>query len=121
MNRVEEILQVLLTASEARKEAALAVLRGQAVAIDPAAQPRPFEQLLTRAEAARRLGVSVQTLRRWQVPGHDTQSRHRFRLSEIEAYLQTEDFRRRTAALRAERKLSAKGASQRPTPQTATP
>ena len=121
MNRVEEFLQIMLAASEARKEAALRVLRGHAIAIDPAAEPRPYEPLLTRQEAARRLGVSAQTLRRWRVPAHATETRHRYRISDIEAYLHTEEFRRRQAALRAERRLSAKGASKRPTPTTANP
>jgi hypothetical protein len=121
MNRVEEFLQIMLAASEARKEAALRVLRGHAIAIDPAAEPRPYEPLLTRREAARRLGVTAQTLRRWKVPGIPMQGGLRFRLSDIEAYLATDDFKRRRAALRAAQRISAKGASKQPTPQTANP
>ena len=34
MNRVEEFLQILLAASDARKEAALSVLRGHAQAVE---------------------------------------------------------------------------------------
>ena len=120
-NTVDEFLLVFLGAPESRREAALQVLRGEAIAVDPTVEPRPFEPLLTRREAARRLGLSAQTLRRWKVPGICLQGVLRFRLSEIEAYLQTEEFRRRRAAVRAERKLSAKGTFQRPKPQTTNP
>jgi len=112
---------VFLGAPESRREAALQVLRGEAIAVDPTVEPRPFEPLLTRTEAARRLGVSPQTLRRWRVPGYDVENRHRFRISDIEAYLRTEEFRRRQAAVRAGRKLSAKGTVRRPKPQTTNP
>lgn len=118
MNRVEEFLQILLAASDARKEAALRVLRGQAQAVEPGSQPLIFEPLLTRAEAARRLGVSRQALRLWKVPASSVIGRKRFRLSDIEAYLSSDDFQRRRAALRAERKLSE--AKRQPTAPTAT-
>jgi len=48
---------------------------------------------------------------------------YRYRVSEIEEYLQTQDFKRRKAALRAERKakISAKEPDQDPKPQPANP
>ncbi len=113
MNRVEEFLQIMLAASEAKKEAAIRVLRGHAIAIDPGSQPRSFEPLLSRAEAARRLGVTPQTLRNWKVPASSVPGRNRFRLSQIEAYLSSNEFQRRRAALRAARKPSE--AKRRPT------
>jgi hypothetical protein len=119
MNRVEEFLQIMLAASEARKEAALRVLRGETP--DPTPAPPPPEPYLTLKELAGRLHVSTDSLWLWKVPGHDLGGRRRFKLSEVAAYLESEDFKRRAAALRAERKLSAKGASKRPTPTTAKP
>ena len=118
MNRVEEFLQILLAASDARKEAAMRVLRGHAQAVEPGSQPLTFEPLLTRAEAARRLGVTRQTLGLWKVPSSSVIGRKRYRLSEIEAYLGSQEFQRRRAALRAARKLSE--AKRRPTAQNAT-
>lgn len=115
MNRVEEFLQLLLAASEVRREGALRVLRGHAQAVEPGSQPMTFEPLLTRAEAARRLGVTRQTLRLWKVPSTGAIGRKRFRLSQIEAYLGSEEFQRRRAALRGSRK-SAKTASSAPSP-----
>lgn len=116
MNRVEEFLQILLAASEARKESALQVLRGQAVAVEPGSRPVTFEPLLSRSQVARQLGVTCQTLRRWRVPATSVLGRNRYRLSDIEAYLSSPEFKRRQAALRAERKPS--GAQGRPTSQT---
>ena len=119
MNTTDEFLQVLLSASPERKTAAMRVLRGQAVAVDP--RDGPPEPYLSLRETARHLSVSACTLWRWRIPGHAFGGRHRYRLSEVRAYLEGEDFKRRRAALRAERKLSAKGASKRPTPTTANP
>jgi len=119
MNRVEEFLQIMLAASEARKEGALQVLRGQAVAVEPGSQPLTFEPLLSRWQVARRLGVTCQTLRRWKIPASSVLGRNRYRLSDIEAYLSSEKFQRRRAALRAEQKTSE--ASRRPTTQKTNP
>ncbi len=113
MNRVEEFLQILLAASDARKEAALSVLRGHAQAVEPGSQPLTFEPLLTRAEAARRLGVTRQTLILWKVPATSAIGRKRYRLSDIQTYLSSEAFQRRRAAIRAKRKSSE--AKRRPT------
>lgn len=105
---VEELMQTVLAASPDRKEAALRVLRGQAHAVEPGAQAPVYEPLLTQRETARRLGVSVSTLWRWRIPGHDLGGRLRYRLTEVEAYFRNEDFRRRAAALRAERRQSSR-------------
>jgi predicted DNA-binding transcriptional regulator AlpA len=71
-------------------------------------RPPPHEPYLTLREVGQRLGISSATLWRWQVPGHSLGGRRRFRLSEVEAYLKTEAFERRAAALRADRKHHAK-------------
>ena len=119
MNTTDEFLQVLLSAPPERKTAAMRVLRGQAAAVDP--HDGPPEPYLSLRETARHLSISACTLWRWRIPGHEFGGRRRYRLSEVRAYLEGEDFKRRLAILRAERKLSAKDASTRPTPRTATP
>jgi hypothetical protein len=92
---LEEIMQAAMTAPPEKREAALRLLRGNL--------PKP-EPYLTLRELGQRLGFGATTLRRWQVPGHDLGACHRYRLSEVEAYLKSEAFMRRQAALRAERR-----------------
>jgi predicted DNA-binding transcriptional regulator AlpA len=101
---LEELMHAALVAAPDRRDDALAVLRGQLAAIDPAKTPPTHEPYLTLREIGQRLGISSATLWRWQVPGHSLGGRRRFRLSEVEAYLKTEAFERRAAALRADRK-----------------
>jgi hypothetical protein len=48
--------------------------------------------------------LGVTTLRRWQIPGYDLGGCRRYRQHEVEAYLASEAFLRRKAALRAERR-----------------
>ena len=105
---LEELMHAALAAAPDRRDDALAVLRGQLAAIDPAKTVPPRETYLTLREVGQRLGISSATLWRWQVPGHSLGGRRRFRLSEVEAYLKTEAFERRAAALRADRKHHAK-------------
>ena len=121
MNRIEEFFRIMLAASEARKEAALQILRGEPVMTPSLVSPPGPEPYLTLKEVAARLQFDPATLWRWQVPGHGLGGRRRFKLSEVAAYLESEQFKRRAAALRAERRLSAKGAPKRPTPRTAKP
>ena len=104
---LEELMHAALAAAPDRRDDALAVLRGQLAAIDPAKNAPAHEPYLTLREVGQRLGISSATLWRWQVPGHSLGGRRRFRLSEVEAYLKTEDFERRAAALRADRKHHA--------------
>ena len=101
-----ELLQAILTASEDQKHAALRVLRGEREEEDA---PAAIEPYLTLKELARHLNVSVSSLWRWGVPGHELGGRRRFRLSEVEAYLESEAFRKRAAALKRERRVSRKG------------
>lgn len=96
MSLTETLIQAALTAPEERKAAALKVLRGEAV--DP--PPREPDRFITLVECARRLGVSACSLWRWGVPGHELGGRRKFRMSEVEAYLESEEFRKRAADLR---------------------
>ena len=99
-----ELLTLLATSSEDRKVAALRVLRGDARLADPSDASVSAEPYLTLREIGRRLGVSPCSLWRWQVPGHELGGRRRFRLSEVQAYLESNEFKQRADELRAERK-----------------
>lgn len=104
MSALESLLHAAMAAPPARQEAALRILRGQAVAVDPAAATRASEPYLSIGDIAKHLSISASTLWRWKIPGHEFGGRARFRLSEVTAYVQSEAFRRRQAALRAERR-----------------
>lgn len=95
-----ELLQALLTATGTQKCAALRVLRGDVPAETEAAMPEPY---LSLREVGRRLGVSPCSLWRWGVPGHALGGRRRFRMSEVQAYLESNEFRKRAEALKQER------------------
>ena len=92
------LLQALLTATDEQKAAALQLLQGKAHH-----EPDAPEPYLTLREVGRRLGISPCSLWRWRVPGHELGGRRRFRLSEVETYLQSDEFRRRAAELKRER------------------
>jgi len=102
MTGLEDLVAAAMSAPSERREAALQVLRGHALAVEPGSQAPVYEPLLTQRETARRLGVSVPTLWRWRVPFHALGGRRRYRIPDVIAYLQSETFQRRVAALRAE-------------------
>jgi predicted DNA-binding transcriptional regulator AlpA len=104
MSALEDLVQAALNASSQRREDALQVLRGQLSTVDPHDQALTSEPYITLRQVAKRLGFSTATLFRWRVPRHALGGRPRYRLSEVEAYLKTDAFQRRVAALRAERK-----------------
>ena len=108
MSATEELLHAALIAPENRKAEALRILRGEAM---PNAETyRGPEPYLTLREIGRRLGISPCSLWRWEVPGHDLGGRRRFRLQEVVAYLESDDFKRRAEELRRNRKVArAKG------------
>jgi predicted DNA-binding transcriptional regulator AlpA len=107
MSVIEELMQAALTAPDDLKARALRVLRGvqQAAPVE-----RDTERFLTLKECAKRLGVSSCSLWRWQVPGHELGGRPKFRMSEIEAYLASDTFRRRAAELREQDRARRGGA-----------
>lgn len=110
---LDDLVRVAMSAPNERRQEALRLLQGQL--------PTP-EPYLTLRELSRRLGFAESSLRRWRIPGHDLGGTVRYRLSEVDAYLRTEDHLRRLAALRAERRLriSAKGAFPKPRYHTPT-
>ena len=95
-----ELLAAVVGATDERKVAALRVLRGDPEVSGQRSENRNTEAFLTLKESAKRLGVSACSLWRWGVPGHELGGRRKFRLTEVEAYLQSDEFRRRAAKLR---------------------
>lgn len=110
MTLTEELMTTVLTATNDRKIAALRILRGNGPHADNqlhrsmAGQAEPF---LTLRECGRRLGLSACSLWRWGVPGHELGGRRKFRMTEVEAYLQSKEFRRKVAGLRKAKALSS--------------
>ena len=101
-DRTSDFLAALLAAPEERRAEALRVLRGDTGQNAPLDRgPEPY---LTLRAVGRRLGVSPCSLWRWQVPGHELGGRRRFRLSEVAAYLESGEFKRRAAELKEERR-----------------
>ena len=99
MSLLEELMQAALGAADDRKRAALVVLRGEDSGPLRRLEAEPF---LTLREVGRQLAVSPCSLWRWGVPGHELGGRRRFRMSEVEAYLASDAFKRRAAELREE-------------------
>lgn len=95
MSGLEDIFTAAMAAPPHRREEALRLLLGEL--------PRS-EPYVTRRGLARALGFSATTLRRWKVPGHQIGGAKRYRVTEVQEYLASEGFKRRIAALRAERK-----------------
>jgi hypothetical protein len=95
VNSIETLIQAAMAAPTEQREQALRLLQGNL--------PKP-EPYLTLRELSRKIGFGVTTLRRWNIPRHDLGGTQRYRLGEVEAYLRSEEFTRRQAALRAERR-----------------
>lgn len=112
-----ELLAAVVAATPERKREALRVLKGEAPPVDTEIIRRCSglaEPYLSLREVGRRLGVSVCSLWRWGVPGHELGGRRRFRMSEIEAYLASDVFKKRAENLkedRADARATAKGAA----------
>ena len=92
-NQIEQVIGILVGAVSKPREA-----------------PEPY---MTLKEAARKLNISACSLWRWRVPGHDFGGRRKFRISEIEAYLETDEFKERAKELRAEYRASARAIKRR--------
>ena len=78
-----------------------AVLKGEPIASPLKAVEEPF---LTLRQLSCAIGIGATTLWRYQIPGHVLGGRPRYKRSEVEEYLRSEQFQRRAAALRADRK-----------------
>jgi hypothetical protein len=116
MTLTEEIIQAALVAPDARKSNALRVLRGETPPVDAETLRRcsgQAEQFLSLSECARRLGLSACSLWRWKVPGHELGGQRRFRMSEVEAYLASDGFKKRVADLKEDRRDRRKEVARR--------
>ena len=96
-----DILAALVAATPERKAAALRALRGE---FEFAEKAPNTEAYLTLREVGRRLGISACSLWRYGVPGHELGGRRRFRMSEVEAYLASEEFKSRAQELKEGRR-----------------
>ncbi len=105
--KLDAILRALLGASPDRLEMVDAVLNGDSVVSFSKAVEEPF---LTLRQLSNAIGIGATTLWRYQVPGHVLGGRPRYKRTEVEEYLRSGEFKRRAAALRAERKKSRAGA-----------
>lgn len=105
-NVSNELLQAILTANDQQRRAALRILRGERI---EAERPRATERFKTLKEIGDALGFHSTTLWRWGVPGHEFGGRRRFLLSEINEYLESEEFQQRVKALRQQRRSKTKG------------
>jgi hypothetical protein len=96
MSGLEDLVQAAMSASPERRLEALRILRGDF--------PASSEPYLTLRAVASRLSLNPATLWRWKIPGHRFGGHRRYRMSEVIAYLGSQEFRRHRAALRAARK-----------------
>jgi predicted DNA-binding transcriptional regulator AlpA len=96
-----DILAALVAATPERKAAALRALRGE---FEFAEKVPDTEAYLTLRDVGRRLGISACSLWRYGVPGHELGGRRRFRMSEVEAYLASDGFKRRAQELKEDRR-----------------
>lgn len=100
MTLIEELMQSAFAAPEDRKRAALRVLKGEAEVRVAEPARRSFDEaepFLTLREVGRRLGISTCSLWRYGVPGRAFGGRRRFRMSEVEAFLASDQFKQRAA------------------------
>ena len=108
---LEELLAAAIGAPPFLRKQAIGVLRGNTSAVEPRVAPKPPEPYLSLRGVSGSTGISTTSLWRYNIPGHDLGGRRRYLLSEVHAYLKSEEFQRRAAALRAERRnrSSSKG------------
>lgn len=118
---LEELLAAAMGAPPSLRKQAIGVLRGNENALEPGNAPKPPEPYMSLRAISRLTGISTTTLWRYEIPGHDLGGRPRYKLSEVESYLQSEEFKRRAAALRAERRRLKEGARPMQNPPNALP
>ena len=82
-------------------ETILGILDGQELQSVPRDEPEPY---MTLKQIGEKLNLSACTQWRWQVPGHNLGGRKRFRLGEVEAYLHSDEFKKKAEELKQERR-----------------
>ena len=101
----DEFLHALFSASDEHKSRALKTLKGDPPQASQAGgQAQVVEPYVTLREAARLLGVSACSLWRWGVRGHELGGRPKYRVSEVVAYLESDEFIKKAEELRLKRK-----------------
>ena len=100
-DRMRELVAAVLAMPTERQRATLELLRGEPAQPAQVSLPERFETL---KEVGRQLGYHPCTLWRFGVPGHTLGGRRRFRVSEVQKYLESPEFKERVAELRAERR-----------------
>jgi len=101
MERSETVLEIMRLVPQVSSDTLLRILaelKGRDLL-----SPVGVEPFITLREAAQRLGVSPCSLWRWGVPGHELGGRRRFRLSEVEEYLLSDEFKQASKKLKAAR------------------
>ncbi len=98
MPSIEDIIKAALTADETAKAHALAALQGKDTRT-PSVEP-----YLTLRRLAKELNISVCSIWRWRCPSRNLGGKPRYRISEVEAYLASPEFKARTDELRQQRK-----------------
>lgn len=98
----DDIIRALFIADNAVKPHALAVLQGKDT------RTATVEPYLTLRRLAKELGISACSIWRWKCPSRNLGGRPRYRISEVEAYLASAEFKSRTDELRAARKANIK-------------
>jgi transposase-like protein len=106
---LKELLEAALTAPADKKAEAIRVLRGEVTVMRTDVIPSAPEPYRTLRGLSRDMGISASTLWRWRIPGHRLGGRPKYKQSEVAAYLASEEFKRRAASLRAERRSRKAG------------
>ena len=102
-----DLLAAVLAATPDRKSAALRALRGEGECGGPVKRELP-EPFVTQRELSRHVGLSVPTLWRYRVPKHELGGRPRFRVGEVLAYLESQEFKALAEELKASRRATRK-------------
>jgi hypothetical protein len=100
IDMVKKLIEAVFAAPPALQEKALGVLRGESTSLPVPAISEPYVTLKVCAKA---LGVSATSLWRYQIPGNELGGRRKFRVSEVAAYLESEEFRVVSKLIRKER------------------
>ena len=88
-------------------ERAVQILSGEEAEPESLSQQEKPEPYMTLRAVAKALNISACSLWRWRVPKHAFGGRPKYRLSEVEAYLRSEQMKKRAAELKKQRRLQA--------------
>jgi len=102
---IPDLVAAAMQAAPENLDKAILVLKGRSQVEDP-----PIEPFLTAVDVAKRLNISRVTVYRWAIPSIPLAGKPRFRLSIVEKYLQSPEFKLRASELRRERAKQRKGA-----------